>query len=67
MADFHNVLYAHSEGTIDTEVRSLRVDKNRKITRTKTIKTGLSGIHVKLRIENDRVICKPLLDGNKFL
>ena len=67
MTDFHNVLYAQNGETRDTEVRSLRVDKNKKMVRTKTIKTGLSGIHVKLRIENDRVICKPLREGNTFL
>ena len=67
MTDFHKVLYASNGGTTDTEVRSLRVDKNKKMTRAKTIKIGLSGIHVKLRVDNDRVICKPLREEDNFL
>ena len=43
------------------EVRSLRkVNKEGRIGRTKTIKAGLSNIHVKLQVDQDRVSCRPL-------
>ncbi len=43
------------------EVRSLRkVNKEGRIGRTKTLKSGLSNIHVKLQVDQDRVSCRPL-------
>jgi hypothetical protein len=65
--DFLSVLYGENCAPTMTEVRSLRVNRDKRMTRTTTIKTGLSGIHVKLKVENDRVTCKPLQIDGKYI
>jgi hypothetical protein len=65
--DFLNVLYSEDCSTTMTEVRSLRVNRDKKMTRTTTFKRGLSGIHVKMRVKNDRVSCEPLKIDGKYI
>ena len=57
---FHDVLYSEKHNNHHVEVRSLRLNKEKQMTRTTTIKSGLTGIHVKLSVQNDKVTCRPL-------
>jgi len=67
LADFYDVLYNdHAEKNI-TEVRSLRLDRDKRMCRTTTRKSGLTSIHVKLSVQSDRVTCKPLMENNFYL
>ena len=65
--DFEETIY--NENPIDhcVEVRSLRLNKQKQMTRTTTIKTGLSGIHVKLRVKPDKITCEPLKINGEFV
>ena len=66
-AEFKDVLY----GTIEnhrTTLNSLRLNKEKKMTRTSTNKRGLSGIIYKTAVKEDRILCEPLRDAeNKLL
>lgn len=64
LSDFHNALY-HNNSKHTVEVRSLRLNTFKQMSRTTTIKRGLTGIHVKLGVQADKVTCEPLqLDGS---
>ena len=58
--DFFDVLYNDNAAKNVTEVRSLRLNMEKQMTRTTTRKSGLTGIHVKLAVQKDRVTCQPL-------
>ena len=58
--NFIEVVYNKKTTQNNTEVRSLRLNTNKKMTRTATIKTGLTGIHIKLGVSDDGVSCEPL-------
>lgn len=59
MSDFKRKLYNSNVGDC-VEVRSLRLDREKKMSRTTLIKKGLSAVHVKLRVSQDKVTCLPL-------
>lgn len=63
--EFLDTLYGDCLVNNQVEVRSLRLNKQKTMSRTATLKAGLSPIHVKLQVEDDRISCKPLkyLDG----
>ena len=65
--NFSDVLYNKDNTPKTTEVRSLRLDKDKKMTRTSTIKTGLTGIHIKLGVAEDGITCEPLKHNGKFV
>ena len=65
--DFKNVLYNKVMQRHTTEVRSLRLDKDKRMSRTALIKKGLSGIHVKLSVDLDGVTCYPLQANGKII
>ena len=48
-------------------LRSLRLNKNREMTRITQQKKGLSDIFFKFRLENDGITCKPLTLNGKYL
>ena len=58
--EFRDVLYKSTPHYIN--VHSLRMNKERTMTRTTTRKKGLSAIFVKQRVGEDRIICSPLRD-----
>jgi len=64
---YFRALYNDNEASNNVEVRSLRLNSEKQMTRTTTMRSGLTAIHVKLAVQNDRVTCKPLKVGNKFL
>ena len=59
LKDFLDTLY-EDDGKHTVEVRSLRLNKDKKMTRTTLRKQGLSDIHVKMSVGSDRVVCLPL-------
>jgi len=67
LSEFLDVLYNDDADKNITEVRSLRLNKEKQMTRTTTRKSGLTGIHVKLSVQNDRVTCLPLTKNGHFV
>jgi hypothetical protein len=65
--NFGDVLYNKDNRPKTTEVRSLRLNTDKKMTRTSTIKTGLTGIHIKLGVADDGVTCEPLKINGEFV
>ena len=65
--NFTDVLYNKNNKLNTTEVRSLRLNKDKKMTRTSTIKTGLTAIHIKLGVAEDGITWKPLKINGKFV
>ena len=56
--EFRDVLYNSTPHFVD--VHSLRMNKERTMTRTTTRKKGLSAIFVKQRVDINQIICSPL-------
>jgi len=65
--NFYDILYNDEAKKNIAEVRSLRLDKDKRMTRTTTRKSGLTSIHVKLGVQSDRVTCVPLKLDGKYL
>ena len=65
--NFLNVLYRRSTERTTAQVRSLRLDKDKKMARTTMNKSGLTGIHVKLSVQSDGVTCEPLKHENVYI
>lgn len=62
LRDFLDTLYGNNDKH-SVEVRSLRLNNDRKMTRTTLRKYGLSDIHVKMAVQSDRVQCLPLREN----
>jgi len=60
MNDFYDTLYNDQKERNIVEVRSLRLNRDKHMSRTTTRKAGLSAIHVKLQVDQDRITCSPL-------
>jgi hypothetical protein len=60
LRDFKDILYNKENDKRMAEVRSLRINRDKKMTRTATKKIGLTSIHVKLWVGEDRVTCSPI-------
>ena len=66
MDEFKEVLYGENYKHKVT-VKSLRLDREKRMTRTTLQKSGLTDIHVKMGVEWDRVTCEPLKLNNQFI
>ena len=66
MAEFKQSLYGDNFSHT-VEVNSLRLDKDKRMTRTKLKKKGLSDIHLKLGVLEDRISCLPLKIDNQYI
>ena len=66
-SEFEQTVYGESALNHCTEVRSLRLNQQKQMSRTTTIKAGLTGIHVKLAVQPDKVTCKPLTKDGKYV
>jgi len=66
LIDFFNTLYGETVKH-SVEVRSLRLNRDKQMTRTTTVRSGLTGIHVKLSVSEDRVTCRPLQFKNSIV
>ena len=67
LENFLNVLYRKTNTRQTTEVRSLRLDRDKKMARTTMVKSGLTGIHVKLGILDDGISCEPVKFENAYI
>lgn len=65
--NFLETLYNDNADKHYAEVRSLRLNKDKQMTRTTTTKAGLTAIHVKLAVQNDRVTCVPLQRDSQYI
>ena len=62
--EFIETLYGEYNRNNRVEVRSLRLNKEKNMTRTNTMKEGLSSVHVKLQVARDRISCRPLQNSD---
>ena len=62
---FLEVLFSNNSHFVT--LRSLRLNKNREMSRITQIKKGLSDIFFKFPLENDAITCKPLTLNGKYL
>ena len=67
LESFYDTLYNATATRHVADVRSLRLNQNKQMTRTTMLKSGLTGIHVKLGVKEDRVTCVPLKIGDQFV
>ena len=67
MEDFKKTLYSDVRNEDKIEIRSLRLNENKQMSRTTTIRRGLTGIHVKLGVQPDKVTCRPLKLNGQFV
>ncbi len=65
--DFEQTLYGANPTNHCVEVKSLRLDKQRHMKRTTTIRKGLTAIHVKLSVQPDKITCLPLSVDGKYV
>ena len=49
------------------EVRNLRMDQNRQMSRQHLKKRGLSDISVKVHVLDDKITCFPLQQNNEYM
>lgn len=64
---FKECLYGEGDFIHTVEVNSLRLDRDKRMTRTRLRKMGLSDIHIKLGVQRDKITCEPLKKDQKFL
>ena len=57
----------YSKGSHYVTLRSLRLNKNKLMTRVTTEKRGLSDIFLKFRVADDGITCLPLMKNNEYL
>ena len=67
LAEYYDILYNDEAGKSVAEVSSLRLDKNKTMTRTSLRKNGLTGIHAKRGVQDDRISTEPLSVNGEFI
>ena len=65
--DFKETLYGANKEKHKVEVRSLKLNQTKQMTRTTMYKLGLSDIHCKLGVQEDRVTCLPLKENSNYI
>lgn len=63
LRDFKETLYGDDKQKHTVEVRSLKLNIDKKMTRTTLRKYGLTDIHVKLAVQSDRITCEPIKEN----
>ena len=64
---FRNVLLDSTFPVQKVEINSLRLTKNKDMSRTKTVKNSLSDIFLKMRVSSDAITCEPLTKDGKLM
>ena len=64
---FYDVLYDDTMPRHVTQVNSLRLNRDKEMTRTSTRKRGLTAVHVKMSVGPDRITCGPLKCKNEYV
>ena len=67
MAEFKECLYGEEDFIHTVEVNSLRLNQDKRMTRTKLRKRGLTDIHIKLGVDRDKISCEPLKKDNSYI
>ena len=67
LKDYYDCLYNDEAEKSVAEVCSLRLDKEKKMSRTSLRKVGLTAIHAKRAVLNDRITTEPLRENGKFI
>lgn len=67
MQIFQSVLLDETTPRQTVTVNSLRLNTEKEISRVSTVKTSLSDIFVKLRVEPDKIRCSPLTKNGVLL
>lgn len=67
MNEFKECLYGSGDFIHTVEVNSLRLDKDKRMTRTRLRKRGLTDIHIKLGVQPDKITCEPLRKNDNYL
>ena len=57
----------YGKGSHYVEMRSLRLNRKREMTRTTGTKRGLSDIFLKFRVADDGITCSPLMKNDEYL
>ena len=65
--EFKQVLYGNETFEHRVDVRSLRLNREKEMTRTLLRKRGLTDIHLKMAVASDKVVCEPLKKRGKFI
>ena len=67
LQDYYNCLYDDTAEKSVAQVCSLRLDKEKKMTRTSLRKVGLTAIHAKRAVLDDRISTEPLSENGKYI
>jgi hypothetical protein len=67
LEQYKDALYNDSLKTSIVEVRSLRLNLQKQMTRTTTYKQGLSSIHVKMAVDENKISGSPLKVNNQYI
>ena len=67
LQEYFDILYNDNAEPSVAEVCSLRLDKDKIMARTRTRKVGLTGIHAKRGVQDDRITTEPLSVDGKFI
>ena len=65
--NFSDALYNTYNTQQKIKIDSLRLNREKTMTRSSLIRKSLSAIHCKLFVENDNITCSPLRKDQKFL
>ena len=66
LSDFYETLYGDTEQK-RVEVHSLRLNRDKEMTRTTTRRVGLTAVHVKLGVGPDKISCSPLQENGEYV
>ena len=64
---FKSVLLDETTPRQTCTVNSLRLNSDKEMSRISTVKSSLSDIFVKMRVESDKITCRPLTLNGKLL
>ena len=67
METFLSVLLEENFPVQQVEINSLRLNKNKEMSRTRSLKNSLSDVFLKMRVNSDAISCEPLIKDGKIL
>ena len=67
LADFKDMLYGDTTYQHKVVVKSLKLNKDKQMTRTTLRKNGLTDIHIKMSVCADRITCEPLKKDGEYI
>ena len=64
---FRDILYQENEVLHTTTTQNLRLNSDRRMCRTITMKSGLTDIYCKFQVMDDKITCRPIKIDNKYI